>query len=411
MTFDRCMSSLALFFPRDLLALSGLVATLGCGTSGESTRKEPTGALADTSYGFVGVEPIIEDGSKKGVGVAPNLVERMDEIRGALPMLQEAKVSLAMIIQAAKLSDPSESDELFKLVSDAAGRGVQVRPVPVLSADDGYFPNATNVETYVPVVRRLIAAWQEHGLAPNTLVVDMEPPRELSEALASLDLKKAVPKDHIDRERYAKAVGSYAALVDELHQAGWKVGVTTQATLLADYDDGDDDMRQYFNVVLDEVAWDQVDFQLYRSAFARQSPMLDSYFVYDFAKKAGAQFAGTPVGVGLGLTHPGPIFPDTATEDSKALRADLEAAVAAGVSRELITVYNLKGILLGPPVCDKVLPCSAADYAYKPNDPRSWFIDAEGGTAPQKSESTTFLWDQFKLMDKLLDASEGSQSG
>jgi hypothetical protein len=398
---------------------TGLALTflIGCGDSDKPTDQMPSPSsaespLADTSFGFVAVEPIEEDGSATGVDVAPNLVERYSDVREALPMLDEAKVSVALMVQAHKLDVAEESDAFFKLVEDIVARGLQVVPVPVLSADQGYFPNATNVDTYVPVVRKLVSGWKEHGLDPTMLVVDMEPPRELTEALGSLDLAKAVPKDHIDRDRYAAGAAAYAALADELHAAGWKVGVTTQASLLADYRDDDDDLRQYFNVVLDGVKWDQIDFQLYRSAYESQAPGLDSYFVYDFARTAIAQYPGITVGVGLGLTHPGPVFPGTNTfASSKSLRDDVEAAVAAGVKREQITVYNLKGILLGPPKCEKVLSCKPSEYKYQTNDPRSWFVHAEPGKVPSDALSTKALWEQLDLMDGLLDLSEDSQSG
>jgi hypothetical protein len=390
-----------------------LPLVLSCGGSDKPARQTPSQSpLSDTSFGFVSVEPIEEDGSDAGVDVAPNLVERYDDVRQALPMLDEAKVSVALMVQAHKLEAIEEADAYFKLVQDVVASGLEVRPVPVLSADDGYFPNATNVDSYLPVVRTLLALWKERGLKPTTLVVDMEPPRELTEALSSLDLTKAVPRDHIDRNRYGKGVAAYAALADELHAAGWKVAATTQASLLADYRDGDDDLRQYFNVVLDGVSWDQIDFQLYRSAYSSQAPGLDSYFVYDFARTAIAQYPGIAVGVGVGLTHPGPVFPGTNTfASSKSLREDVQAAVAAGVSRERITVYNLKGILLGPPKCEKILSCKPSEYQYESNDPRSWFVHAEPGQVPPESASTKALWEQLDLMDGLLDLSEDSQSG
>jgi hypothetical protein len=363
------------------------------------------------AYGFVAVEAIEEDGSQKGLGVDPNLVENMDEVRNALPMLQQAEVSLAFMVQAVKIADKAQMDEVFALVEDAEKRGLQVLPVPVISADDGYFPNAINHAVYIPVVRDLIAQWKSRGLEPTTLFVDMEPPRELVDALGSLELGKAIPAEHIDRKRFIAGVNAYTALVEELHAAGWKVGVTTQATLLADYEDGDDDLRQYFNVVLDGPAWDQVDFQLYRSAYTSQVPGLDAFFVYTFAKKAVERFPNAKVGVNLGLTHPGPIYPETpAHKSSKSLREDVQAALAAGIPRELITVYNLKGVLVGPPVCDKLVGCEPSDYHYQENDPASWLVQADT-QAPEPSATTGALEQQFKLMDGLLDMSEDSQSG
>jgi hypothetical protein len=393
-------------------ARNGATATNDPSAATDAAMPEPTGPVATPQFGFVAVEPIEEDGSSTGVGVEPTLVERYDELRNALPMLARAKVSIALMLQAHKIMSPSEMNEVFSLIEQASGAGLEVRPVPVLSADQGYFPNATNVETFVPVVRSLVAQYQARGLPPTTLVVDMEPPRDLIDALGSLDLGKAVPKDHIDRARHGRGVAAYAALADELHRAGWKVAVTTQASLLADYRDDDDDLRQYFNVVLEGVAWDQVDFQLYRSAYSSQAPGLGAHFVYDFARTAKQRFPASAVGVGIGLTHPGPVFPETSTlSSSDALAGDVAAAVAAGIAREHITVYNLKGILLGPPKCDKVLPCKDSELRYEANDPAAWFVPAGSTQAPSEDASTKLLWEQLDLMDALLDASEDSQAG
>jgi len=405
---------------RACVALALGATWMGCGDSDKGKQDDPTQSdaavpnvpVSTASFGFVAVEPIEEDGSNTGVGAAPNLVERYDEVLNALPMLQQAKVSIHFMLQAHKIMDPAKLDAAFSLIEKANASGLTVYPVPVLSADEGYFPNATNVETFVPVVQALVAKYKERGLTPTTMVVDMEPPRELIDALGSLDLGKAVPKDHIDRARYAQGVAAYAALADELHAAGWKVAVTTQASLLADYRDEDDDLRQYFNVVLDEVPWDQVDFQLYRSAYSSQAAGLGSHFVYDFARTAKQQFPNAAVGVGLGLTHPGPVFPETSTlSNSDALTKDVEAAVAAGIAREHITVYNLKGILLGPPKCDKVLSCEESEYKYEANDPAAWFVQASDPKPPSDDLPTKALWEQLDLMDGLLDASEDSQAG
>lgn len=355
-------------------------------------------------FGAIAVEPIEEDGSDAGVGVAPNLVETLDEVRQALPLLARSKLSLALMIQAHKLRDDAASERIFALVEEATKMGVPVRPVPVLSADEGYFPNATNHVAFAAVARDLARRWKARGLPETTLVVDMEPPRELTEALASLDIVKAAPNDHIDRERYAAGRQGYVALVDELHREGFKVAMTTQASLLADYRDDDDDLRQYFNVVIEGPAWDELEFQLYRSAYQQQAPGLGPHFVYDFARAAQARFPDKTVGVTLGVTHPGPVFPETQTLASpEELRKDVAAARAAGVPRERIGVYNLKGVLLGPPKCDQVLGCEASEYEYGTNDPADWLEPLSNEQPPEESAATGVLWTQLDLMDGLLD--------
>lgn len=413
-----------------ILGLALLAAACGDSDDGSkrSTEEDPSvgsdddgtsdvdggnnGAMSDAStrvpvpdFGAIAVEPIEEDGSDAGVGVAPNLVERLDEIRGALPLLEQAQLKLAFMLQAHRLQEPEEMDAIFKLFEDATARGIEVRPVPVISADEGYFPNAYNHESYGRAVRELVRQWKARGLKPTTLLVDMEPPRELTEALSSLDLVKAAPEEHIDRPRFAKGTQAYVQLVDELHADGFRVSITTQASLLADYRDNDDDLRQYFNVVIEGPAWDELEFQLYRSAYTRQAPGLGPHFVYDFARAAQARFPDKQVGFAIGVTHPGPIFPDTATLGSgEELRKDVAAARAAGVEREHIGVYNLKGVLVGPPKCERVLGCKAEEYVYGTNDPADWLEPWSDKAPPSDSAATDVLWTQLDLMDSLLNA-------
>jgi hypothetical protein len=366
---------------------------------------ETTARVPVPDFGAIAVEPIEEDGSDAGVGVAPNLVEKLDEIRGALPLLEQAKLKLAFMLQSHRLQETAEMNEIFALFEAATARGIEVRPVPVISADEGYFPNAYNHESYGRAVRELVRQWKARGLEPTTLLVDMEPPRELTEALSSLDLVKAAPDEHIDRPRFAAGTEAYVQLVDELHAEGFRVAITTQASLLADYRDGDDDLRQYFNVVIEGPAWDELEFQLYRSAYTRQAPGLGPHFVYDFARAAQARFPGKQLGFAIGVTHPGPIFPDTQTLGSgEELRKDVAAARAAGVSREHIGVYNLKGVLVGPPKCERVLGCAASEYVYGTNDPSDWLEPWSDTTPPSESAATATLWTQLDLMDRLLDA-------
>jgi hypothetical protein len=376
----------------------------GDGASARSAGDAGTGEVPIPDFGFVASEPIEEDGSDAGVGVTPALVERLDEVRGALPLLAQAKLSLSIMVQAHKLDDPRAMEELFAVVEDAVARGIEVRPIPVLSADDGYFPNATNHVRFSEVARELARQWKARGLSPTTLLVDMEPPRELTEALSSLDLSKALPLEHIDRTRYQAGVAAFTALVDALHAEGFRVSMSTQASLLADYRDSDDDLRQYFNVVIEGPAWDELEFQLYRSAFASQAPGLTPHFVYAFASAARARFAVERVGVALGVTHPGPVFPDTPTLGSVSeLQKDVAAARAAGIPRERISVYNLKGILLGPPHCDEVLACGASDHRYSDNEPAAWLTPSVNRAPPAASDVTEMLWRQLDLMDGLLD--------
>jgi hypothetical protein len=340
------------------------------------------------------------------VTISPRHVESLQELRDALPLLASKQLAVGLAIQAPKLGDARAMAAVFELVEDARAQGVEVRPWLLLSFRDGYFANARNHSEYARAARELVRQWQQRGLPPSTLVVDMEPPRELQAALSSLRLGKALPVDHIDRARFAEATRAYAALVDELHQRRWQVLMTTLAPLLADYRDGDDDLRQYFNVVIDGVAWDQLNFQLYRSAFSENSPDLGPHFVYSYVREALARFPDKVLGFDLGLTHPGPISQDTPSLEKPAdLRSDIEAALAAGADPRRLSVFNLKGILVGAPRCDKFLKCAPDDYVYGPHVAQDWLREPNPQLAvPEQSSATGVLSRSFDGIDRVLDS-------
>jgi hypothetical protein len=331
---------------------------------------------------------------------------------GALPLLAKHHLAIALAIQSHKLADAGAMEAVFRTIEKARASEVEVRPWLLLSFADGYFPSALNADAFAEHTRELLRQWEARGLPPATLVVDMEPSRELQEALSSMNLGDALPRDHVDDDAYVHGRETYAALVDELHEHHWKAQLTTIATLLADYRDDDEDLRRYFNVVMDDVDWDQMDFQIYRSAFSEQAPGLGPHFVYTYVQEALARFPDRKLGFTLGLTHPGPIFQDGATlENGADLRKDVEAALAAGADRSTLSVFNLKGILAGPPKCDKVLGCSSSEYTYGDNDPESWLQPpAERTTIPELSAATAALSAMFDAMDAALDVAPATDS-
>ncbi|HEY6877823.1 MAG TPA: hypothetical protein VI299_07375 [Polyangiales bacterium] len=291
-----------------------------------------------------------------GYGFVASEFGSPSEVASALPLLATYKVGLVLDWPSSEVA----SMERFDLVRAAHAQGVEVHPWLLLPEQEGYWANATNAEAYDRAARALLDNWRAAGLAPSTLVVDMEMPidrtRHFLGLLSAGDQDGAIAylRSKIDRAQYARATALYGALVDHAHGLGFKVEVSMLSQVLDDYADGDDGVRQGFSTPLDAIAWDAVTFQAYRtlnaSALAGSAPATSSYFVFDYARRARAKF-GTRAGVMVGFTDPGDLAPEVARyTHGDQLREDIDAASWAGLPRSKIGVYNLNGIVTRPPV-------------------------------------------------------------
>lgn len=279
----------------------------------------------------------------------------MDEARDALPLLYEHGLALHMAWNA-----PGDARELYDLARSGEREGVPVRPWILLEEADGYWPGSTNAEAFAALARAVMDRWDAEGLAPTTLLVDMEMHRERADQLQAmleqdgLDLPKFIAffQEGVDRDQFAAATQTYAALADEAHERGWKVLCTTLPNVLDDYGDGDDSLRQALGIPVEGIDFDVITFQAYTTLFSGlfasilDGKELTSYMVYSYAQTAIEQF-GSRAGLDIGTTGTGvsdsPVYPSP-TE----LRADLEAGAAAGIPPDRINVFSLGGILDRP---------------------------------------------------------------
>lgn len=294
--------------------------------------------------------------SRAGFGYTAAEFMPDSEITSALPLLASQRVGLALPFAAAELA----STPHFALAAQATALGVEIRPWLLLPDADGYWPGSTNASEYDIYARRLVDAWSEAGLKPTTFVVDMEMPlaraqryAQLATAFDTTNLLSFL-KQGIDRSQYAAATRIYRDLVVYLHSKGWRVQVTTLTQIVDDYADGDDGLRQAFNVPLEGIAWDEVNIQVFRSLneFVVKSIAgpTTSYYVFDYALRTRLLW-GARGGVGIGCTDPGDLEPGAPSyRDGNQLREDIDAAALAGVPRNLLGVYQLRGIVRRPPV-------------------------------------------------------------
>ncbi len=358
-----------------LKAFSALlvVAAIGCGDDGDSTPAPEPPHVHERDAGFTAVW-------------AEFLT--VDEARAAFPLLHPHGVALNMAWPSVKAEDA----ELYELARAGEAEGVPVRPWLLLPEDEGYWPGSTNAEAFAALARQVMDRWDSEGLEPTWLIVDMELRFDRAIELQSklegeLNVLEFVEffKAGIDETQFAAATQTYKALVDEAHERGWKVLLTTLPNVLDDYEDGDDTIRQALGTPIDGVDWDLMTFQAYTTlmsgifAGVLEGKTLTSYMVYDYAKSAQELF-GDKAGLDLGLTSAGvtdtPVY-QTAAE----LTADIEAGHAAGIPADRINVYNLEGMLNS----------SAPEDWLKP--------PAESPAAPPEDEGTPAIRQLIKTLD------------
>lgn len=274
-----------------------------------------------------------------------------DGVRASFSLLCAHGVALHLAWPAARLDDAA----LLDVAADAQAAGVVVRPWLLLADEDGYWPGSTNAEAFATAARQLMEAWTGRGLEPSGLIVDMEMRIDRALMLTDLiggdmpDLAGLVSflREGVDRDQFAAATATYAALADDAHASGWTVILTTLPMVLDDPGDGDDTIVQALGIPVDGIAWDRMTFQAYRTLLGNFSigdgPPLTPFVVYDYARTA-IELYGERAGMDLGLVGTGvggnPTYPDASE-----LRADVEAAQAAGIPASRIHVYNLDGIL------------------------------------------------------------------
>jgi len=353
-----------------LLLVSSLSLLAACGQATDDAAADGPDAPVQQER-HVGKEP------RTGFGFVASEFLPIDEVEAALPLLARHDLDVELAWPATEIDNP----RWYDVVRAAGAQGVQVQPWLTLSDAEGYFANSTNATLFAETLRRLAQRWLDEGIRPSIVHIDMEMPitraREFMKVVASADVDAltAFMRAGIDRQQYAQATDVYRELVDWLHAQGFKVEVNVLPLVLDDYADGDDGLRQALQVPVDGIAWDHYAFQLHRTlvrySFGEVAGPHNGYYVYNYARRAHAQFGDRAV-VYLGLTDPGiaPEVPVYTGPDE--LREDVDAALLAGVSRDKIAIFSLRGLVHQP-------------------DPEQWFPPASRLLVPPLPDTATAL--------------------
>lgn len=304
----------------------------------------------------------------------------LDDLQRALPELSGRGIALGLHWKSERIDDPLR----WRIVDEAIARGIAVHPVLTLPegreedeqpgslgyAQTGYFPNASNYAAWIAASKKLMEMWLARGLAPTTMVVDMEMRKRRLHRLAALTGPRPdalgtllLLASGIDRARQDRAIAAFSAYAAHAHARGFTLHLTTLLPMLDDYRDGDDSLRQAFGVPLAndprQIPFDVVSFQIHRTLYRERYPNLTPYFVYDYARAAVALVGGRAA-IDVGLTHGGIVATAPVYTGPDELRGDLAAAMAAGIPTRNIGVYSLLGILTRPKVAAWLEPVVSA---------------------------------------------------
>lgn len=270
-------------------------------------------------------------------------------LRDSLPWLAAHGLEVNLALHEGE-TDFAGLDELLPAAAEAK---VRIHIWPLLHPDDGYFPNVRNADRFATWWDELVTRAETRGDPVSTFVVDMEPPldvlREVQRIAADTgNFMEAIDYlvDRYDAAVYSAGRARLAALVADTQNRGYRVVASTLFFVLDDFADGDDDIQRVFDSPIADMGFDEVSFQVYRSAFndilggtlLEPGVLLSPFVVYDYAATAREHF-DTAAALDLGLVgSPG-------YEQPVALLADIAAARGAGIPLTRLNVYSLQAVL------------------------------------------------------------------
>lgn len=307
----------------------------------------------------------------------------MDKILTVLPAFAERGLILYLNVQPTHIGD----EDFAEVLKQAKALNVRVKLWPLLKPDDGAWCNEDNIHPFWANVFAVLDYLEtiEHNVEIVVINSELGPPKIdlIRQYYAEGKLAELIElvKGNIDKEMFSQSTLSIQQGVAELKLRGYKAQVTTYPYLLDDLEDGDPDIQDAANVVLEGVDWDRAAFTPYTGAYSVDfDKNFGPYFVYSYAMMARKHF-GRKADIAIGMVSPG----NPSSYDSPAeLAADVAAAKAAGVRR--IDVFDLKGML----VDDRFGEWADALLA----EPQ----------IPPDDGITDLFHEDFKLIDMMLDS-------
>ncbi len=225
---------------------------------------------------------------------------------------------------------PNQRDTLHALASRADQVGLELVVWPLLSDEDGRWPNAFNTTAFACHTRALL-----EGLSPRTLLMDLEPPITWTRAL----LGGAISLPALRYAPRMRAGSRHQPLLDDVRSQGWRVDAVVPPMLTF----GAAWQRWLGTYVAEE--YERVEPMAYTSLFQGYSRgLVDRRVACDLL----CRIATRSVSVALGVVAGGALGDERGYESVAELIEDVGIARASGV--DTLSLYALDGILVRPPI-------------------------------------------------------------
>ncbi len=306
--------------------------------------------------------PVLFLGGCQNPSVGDEPVERKIALWSEFLPLSTVEAQFAWLADAdlevnqAVTKGESDLTEVSAFVLAAEDAGVRVNLWPMLSDAQGRWPNASNVDAFVPWWNEVIDRVEQDDLPVTTMIVDLElgwdVQAQVRELGAEGDVLGAMGllMDHADPARYEASKQVFGDMVADAQGRGFRVRLTTLPMVIDDFEDGDQDLQTVLDCPVEGIVWDEISVQVYRSVFTElltgifleEGETLGADVVFDYgvdARDAWGERATLDLGTLGGVAYEQPAI----------LAEDLGAARAAGFAEGEVDLYSLDGMLLGEP--------------------------------------------------------------
>ena len=238
---------------------------------------------------------------------------------------------------AISLARPFDA-QLRQLLLAAEAEGVPVGAWLLLDDAQGYWPNASNAAVFCQAVARFVDWLHVEKLSLCEIIVDMETPLMMSRFLKT-HLFKGLKWEYqrwlsvSNHLQFWEGVAHFKLLVRDLHQQGLRAQVVTYPMIVHDLVAGQTAFQEFLQVPVTPVEWDQISLMVYRSSFQDLLPFaISADLVYRYFKLAKDVLPTTPLCAALGVIGSIGKVAEGGFQDPQALRQDLAAARAAGIT-------------------------------------------------------------------------------
>ncbi len=245
-----------------------------------------------------------------------------------------------------------DPDSLEAAVRQMHEAGLTVNIWPLIEYGEGYFASVKTIDLFEEWYRELLELTQARCLPVSAFVFDLEPPidtmlemqRLFGESNGDTTAVVEFLEAQYEPAEYAEGRARMKTMIAETQQAGYRVTASTLFFLIEDPLDADDDIQKGFSVPIDDMGWDELSFQVYRSSFndvlgsfLDPDTLLSPFVVYDYALSA-IEYYGDLASFDIGIVGDERYSPAE-------FQQDVAAAWAAGLSSARLNVYSLQGVL------------------------------------------------------------------